>query len=230
LVLVARRKDFLEKAASELRKVHSGIRVDIVAMDLGVPEAGAKLFSQVKALGVSVKFLVNNAGFGSTGRFADLPLDKEIQMIDLNVRTLVELTRLFLPAMLAERSGRILNVGSTAGFQPGPYMSTYYASKAFVNSFSEGLHEELKGTGVSCTVLTPGATGTGFASASGNENTRLFTQGRVANSATVARAGYRGMMAGRALVVPGFVNFMLFQSLRISPRATVRKLAAYLNS
>jgi short-subunit dehydrogenase len=227
LVLVARRKELLERLRGELG--NGNVRVEVIDMDLGQPGAGSRLAERVKALGWNIEFLVNNAGFGSTGSFQSLPLEKELQMIDLNIRTLVELTHLFLPAMISAGHGRILNVGSTAGFQPGPYMSTYYASKAFVNSFSEALHEELKGTGVTCTVLTPGATATGFSKASGNDKSRLFTKGSVADSAAVARAGYKAMQAGRALALPGLQNKLLLQSLRVSPRFLTRKIASFVN-
>ena len=149
-------------------------------------------------------------------------------MIDLNVRTLVELTHLYLPSMRANRFGRILNVGSTAGFQPGPYMATYFATKAFVNSFSEALHEELKGSGVTCTVLTPGATATEFQTVAHLDKALLFKTG-VASSGPVVKAGYDGMMKGRMLVVPGFKNKAMIQLLRISPRAAVLKIVKKLN-
>lgn len=226
LILVARRKSALEEQAAAIRAQHS-VKVEIVDMDLGVPGAGSVLFEKLREF--DVEFLVNNAGFGNSGEFRNLPLENELKMIDLNIRTLVELTRLFLPQMLEKGRGRILNVGSTAGFQPGPYMTTYYASKAFVNSFSEALHEELKGTGVTCTVLAPGATKTEFAGAAGLDNSRLFNTPLIANSAAVAKAGYKGMMKGKALVVPGIMNRAMVQSLRVSPRFLARKLAGYVN-
>lgn len=229
LILVARRKDALERTASQLRSDNPGIQVHVIDMDLGTPGAEHDLFTKVKTQKLAVDFLVNNAGFGSTGAFAGQAMTKELQMIDLNVRTLVGLTHLFLPEMLGRKSGRILNIGSTAGFQPGPFMSTYYASKAFVNSFSEGLHEELKGSGVTCTVLTPGATATEFAKAAGNENTRLFKSGHVASSKAVAEIGYRAMFSGRSIVIPGFLNNLMVQMLRLSPRCVARKLAALVN-
>jgi short-subunit dehydrogenase len=229
LILVARRKDRLEALAKEIKSDHSDVRVEIIAADLGVPGAGQDLFKQIRDLNIHIDYLVNNAGFGSNGDFSDLDLNKQLQMIDLNVRTLVELTHLFLPAMKAGRHGRILNVGSTAGFQPGPYMSVYYASKAFVNSFSEGLHEELKGTGVSCTVLTPGATVTEFLEVAGAEKSglRLLTLG--ATSKNVAAAGYRAAKSGRAVAIPGFLNKIQIQFLRTMPRVIVRKLVGAVN-
>lgn len=177
----------------------------------------------------TVDYLVNNAGFGLTGKFQDQCIEKELQLLDLNNRCLVELTHLFLPKMLSRNFGRILNIGSMAGFQAGPYMASYYASKAFVNSFSEALHEELKGSGVSCTVLAPGATATEFGDVSGNGRTRLFQSGHVATAESVVKIGYRSMMAGRALVVPGIRNKLIIQLQRFSTRALSRKIAAYLN-
>jgi uncharacterized protein len=229
LILVARRKDLLEQVATRLRSTYPKIQVDIVDMDLGSAGAGRALFDKVKSKNLSVDYLVNNAGFGNSGSFKDQPLNKELQMIDLNVRAVVQLAHLFLPDMLKKKSGRILNVGSTAGFQPGPYMSTYYATKAFVNSFSEGLHEELKGKGVTCTVLAPGATATGFASAANMNNSRLFKSGSVATSKQVARFGYNSMLAGRTIVVPGLLNNLMIQMLRLSPRFMVRKVASFVN-
>lgn len=228
LILVARRRDLLQDLAARLKQSNSNLRIDVIAMDLGVPGAGAQLFQKISALGLNVDFLVNNAGFGTNGEFDQLPLGKELQMMDLNMRTLVELTHLFLPAMKARRSGYILNVSSTAAFQPGPYMTTYYATKAFVTFFSEGLHEELLGSGISCTALCPGATATEFAKVSKIESSRLFKL-HAANSKSVARTGYRAMLKRKPVAVSGLVNKILVQTLRICPRFVARKLAGFLN-
>lgn len=230
LILVARRKEPMEALAKELIALHPSIKVEVIAMDLGVPGAGQELFDQVQKRGHFVEFLVNNAGFGSNGRFAKLSLAKELQMIDLNMRTLVEATHLFLQPMLQKKSGYILNVGSTAGFQPGPYMATYYASKAFVNHFSEALAEELKGTGVSCTVLAPGATATDFAKAASVEDKKLFKSQVLATSETVAQDGYFAMLKRQPLLVSGLRNKLVPQMLRIAPRFLVRKIASTLNN
>ena len=229
LILVARRKDMLEEIAGRLRTENPKIRVDVIDLDLGAPGAGQGLFDRVNQMGRTVDYLVNNAGFGSNGEFAKQPLAKEIQMIDLNIRTLVEATHLFLGPMVARGSGKILNIGSTAGFQPGPFMATYYATKAFVNSFSEALHEELRGTGVTCTVLAPGATATEFAQSANSSSSRLFNTGLVANSRDVARIGYRAMLAGRPLAVAGLVNRWMVQALRVTPRFVVRRMVAAMN-
>lgn len=229
LILVARRKDVLEQLAKTLKEKRESLRVDILAIDLSQPGAGKDVFTKVQELGHDVDFLVNNAGFGTGGEFSSLPLERELQMMDLNMRTLVELSHLFLPAMKQKKYGKILNVGSTAGFQPGPYMTTYYATKAFVNSFSEGLHEELKGTGVSCTVLTPGATATEFAQTASVSSSRLFKSPTVASASQVAKYGYRAMMKEKAIAIPGCVNWLLVQTVRLTPRYLVRKLASSIN-
>lgn len=228
VVLVARRRENLETVAQSLKKVFPNSRAEIIVLDLSTPGAGKKLFERTEALGLKIDFLVNNAGFGDTGEFVKLGLSRQLEMLDLNIRTLVELCHLYLPAMLERKSGRILNVGSTAGFQPGPFMTTYYASKAFVNSFSEGLHEELTGTGVTCTVLAPGATATEFAAVAHVDKALLFKTG-VASSESVVKAGFDGMMAGKALVIPGFKNNLGVQLVKVSPRGMVRKLVAKLN-
>lgn len=229
LVLVARRLDRLNQVASELKKKHAGINIWVLEENLGLPNAGQSLYSKIKNLNIQIDYLVNNAGFGSNGPFKNLPLAKELQMIDLNIRTLTELTHLFLPAMIERKKGHILNIGSTAGFQPGPYMAVYYATKAFVNSFSEGLYEELKGTGVSCTVLTPGATATEFASSANAEKNILFRLLPVATSRDVAICGYKGMLANHPLVVSGALNRISLFFLRFLPRCMVRSIAGRVN-
>lgn len=228
VVLVARRQEQLEAVAKALKTEFPNSKAHVIGMDLALPGAGKRLWERTEALNLKIDFLVNNAGFGDCGNFSELSLSRQLQMIDLNVRTLVELAHLYLPSMRANRSGRILNVGSTAGFQPGPYMATYFATKAFVNSFSEALNEELKGTGVTCTVLAPGATATEFQQNAHLDKALLFKTG-VAKSAPVVLAGYRGMMKGRSLVVPGFKNKAMIQLLRISPRALVLKMVSRLN-
>ena len=178
---------------------------------------------------MAVDVLVNNAGFGARGAVAELDAERQLGMIQLNVTALTHLTRLFLPPMLERRRGGILNVGSTAGFQPGPNMSVYYATKAYVLSFTEGLAEEVAGTGVKVTCLAPGATDTGFASEADMEGTRLFQLGTMTSEA-VAEAGFNGFRAGKTLVVPGLKNKATAASVRFVPRAAVRKLVKSLQS
>src|SRR5215470_1019534 len=227
LVLVARRKDKLDQLAAELGKGH-GVAATVIASDLTDPAAPAALADKVGAAGIEVEFLVNNAGFGSNGAFHELDEKRELDMIQVNVTALVQLTRRLLPAMVARKSGRILNIGSTAGFVPGPFMADYYASKAYVISFTEAIAFELRGTGVTATVLCPGATATEFAAVAGNDKSPLFKSG-VADAVSVARHGYRAMMAGRVVAIPGARNKVLIQSLRVSPRAAIRSIAAGLN-
>jgi short-subunit dehydrogenase len=227
LVLVARRRDRLEALARELQAAH-GVRAQVIAADLAARDGAAHVVEEVARLGVEIDFLVNNAGFGTSGAFAGLDAARELEMVQVNVTSLVALTRAFLPAMLARRRGRILNIGSTAGFPPGPFMAVYYASKAFVNSFTEALSYELRGSGVTATVSCPGATATEFAQVAGNERSLLFRLG-AAPPAKVARQGYDAMMRGKAMVIHGLKNKITVQSLRLSPRALARAIAASLN-
>jgi len=200
----------------------------VVPADLGAPDGASRVLENVQSLGLQIDFLVNNAGFGASGAFAALDLTRQLEMIQVNIVSLVTLTRALLPPMIARRSGRILNVGSTAGFPPGPFMAVYYASKAFVNSFTEALAYELRGTGVSATVSCPGATATEFGEVAGNSRSLLFRLG-AASAAQVAREGYRAMMKGKPMVIHGLKNKLSVQSLRISPRALARAVAASMN-
>jgi short-subunit dehydrogenase len=227
LVLVARRREKLDELAAELAKAH-GTKSHVIPADLADHGAPARIFDEASRLGLQVDYLVNNAGFGSNGTFAALDPRRELDMIEVNVMALVHLTRLFLPDMIARKRGRILNVGSTAGFVSGPYMATYYASKAFVNSFTEALAFELRGTGVTATAFCPGATATEFAAVAGNDKSRLFQSG-VAGSAEVALAGYRAMLAGKPLAVPGLRNKLVTLAPRLVPRRLSSAIAARLN-
>lgn len=228
LVLVARRRDRLEKLAGELRAAGAPT-VTVVAEDLANRDAPARIEAAVRAAGLEVDTLINNAGFGSNGPFVDLDPARELEMIQVNVTALVELTQRFLPAMVARGRGRVLNLGSTAGFQPGPFMATYYATKAFVNSFTEALGFELKGSGVTATVSCPGATATEFGDVAGNARSALFKLG-AADAATVAREAYAAMKAGRPRVVHGFTNVAAAQvQQRLGPRAAVLAVVARLN-
>jgi short-subunit dehydrogenase len=220
LVLVARRRDKLDELAATLAKEHK-TTCTVIPADLQQHDAPRHIFDRLNEAGIELEFLVNNAGFGSNGAFAELELERELGMIDVNVRALVTLTRLVLPGMLARKHGRVLNIGSTAGFVAGPYMATYYASKAFVISFTEALAYELKGTGVTATVSCPGATATEFAAVAGNDKSALF-KGGVADSASVARHGYRAMLAGKVIAIPGVKNKLTAQSVRFSPRSLIR--------
>jgi uncharacterized protein len=225
LLLVARRLPELQALCQELEQRHR-VKARAITCDLSSQGALDALLAEVREL--ELDYLVNNAGFGSVGCFAELSPERETAIIELNVTALLRLTREVLPGMLRRRRGRILNIGSTAGFQPGPYMATYYASKAFVNSFSEALAYETRGSGVSVTVSCPGPTVTEFGAVSGVDKSRLFQLG-AASAVSVARDAYRAMQRGRVMVVHGFMNFLLVQSLRVSPRALVRAITALLN-
>lgn len=225
LVLVARREADLRALASELEGHGASSRV--LAADLTAPDAAAKVVAEVGADGIDA--LVNNAGFGGHGAFADRPRDDDLRMVALNVTALTDLTKLVLPAMVARGSGRILNVASTAAFQPGPFMAVYYATKAYVLSLSEALAEEVRGTGVTVTCLCPGVTTTEFQQVAGVEDVPL-TKGPLSMSAeAVAEAGVRGMLRGKRLVIPGAHNKVGVQAVRLSPRAAVVKVVRRLH-
>jgi short-subunit dehydrogenase len=217
LVLVARNGPRLARVADELQR-QFGITVKTFALDLTELSAPQALFAQLQSAGVAVDVVVNNAGYGRYGEFADVPLEESLGQIQLNVTALVELTKLFLGPMLERRAGKIMNVASTAGFQPGPLMAVYYATKAYVISFSEALANELADKGITVTCLCPGATETGFAGRAGNDATRLFKNLRPMDAKAVARAGYQALLKGKTLVIPGFRNWLVAESIRVSPR------------
>ena len=218
LVLVARRKERLEELARELGNARA------VAIDLSRKDAAVKLLADLEANGEIVDVLVNNAGFGLIGRFAELDAKRERQMIDLNVATLTDLCRAVAPGMIKRKSGAILNVASTAAFQPGPKMAIYFATKAFVLSLSEALHEELKPHGVKVSCLCPGPTRTEFGDVAGFGGNGVFD--RVAmESAEVVRIGLQALDKNRAVAIAGFVNKVGALSTRFAPRSVVRKIA-----
>src|SRR5262252_2976307 len=227
LVVVARRRDHLEALATRLAAEH-GVAARIISEDLADPIAPRRIVEELTARRIEVEFLVNSAGFGTNGPFVDSDIGRALAMVQVNVASLMHLTHLLLPAMITRRSGRILNLGSTAGFQPGPGMAVYYASKAFVNSFTEALGYELRGTGVTATVSCPGATATEFGRVAGNDASTLFKMG-VMKAPGVARHAYRAMMAGKGEVIPGLLNKFLIAGQRLLPRAAVRATAARLN-
>lgn len=228
LVLIARREDRLQKLKGELEK-DFGVRVDVIALDLTLPDSVSFVMEFLKRRQIEIDYLVNNAGFGQSGDFSDITLKMNLGQIDLNVRALTELTHRLLPPMIRKRSGRILNLGSTAGDQPGPFMTVYYASKAYVNSFSEALHYELKGTGVTVTLSCPGPTLTEFAKVSNVENMKLFEMNAMA-SGIVARQAYQAMMKGTRRITHGSRNKIASQLSRLSPRSMVIRIVARLNS
>jgi len=228
LVLVARRNDALAALADELRSAH-GTRVRVLARDLERASAPHDIAEMLMADGVQVDVLVNNAGFGARGGFTQLDLERQTDMIQLNITALTVLTRLFLPGMLARNRGGVLNLASTAAFQPGPFMAVYYASKAYVQSFTEALAEEVAGTNVKVTCLSPGPTVTEFAARAGTEGSKLLRRSSSMSAQAVARAGYRGWRRGKVLVVPGLANKAGTLAVRLLPRRLLRRLVGGLN-
>jgi short-subunit dehydrogenase len=224
LVLVARNRKKLDQIGRDLTGAF-GIRVRVIAKDLANPKAPSEIAQELSSAGVAVDNLINNAGFGVYGPFSKTDGAKELEMLQVNVVAVTQLTKLFLPPMLEHRSGRILNVASTAAFQPGPLMAVYYASKAYVLSFSEALSNELSGSGVTVTALCPGPTDTEFQKEAGLEKTRLFSNPFVRDARSVARAAYQGMLSGKRIVIPGFSNQLLAQAVRFSPRRLVTAIS-----
>jgi len=218
LVLAARRKDRLDALAKELKNARA------ITIDLSKSGSAAKLLADLQTAGEQVEILVNNAGFGLIGRFAELDSKRERQMIDLNVGTLTDLCRAIAPEMIKRKSGGIINVASTAAFQPGPNMAVYFATKAYVLSFTEALHEELKPHGVHVSALCPGPTRTEFGEVAGFGGNGMFD--RVAmESPEVVAAGLDGLDRNRAVVVPGIANKVGAFSTRFAPRSVVRRIA-----
>ena len=229
LILTARRIEHLQRLAEDLRKVY-GATVHVIQMDIAQPYTGEILWRAISAITPDISVLVNNAGAGDAGDFSDESPEDIERMIQLNVSSLTLLTRFVLPGMLARKRGRILNVSSLAGFQPGgPGMAVYYATKGYVLSFSRGIRRELRGSGVSVTALCPGPTATGFEAAAGAQQTRLFHWNRPMTASEVAQAGYAGMQRGMAVVVPGLRNKLLSMTW-LAPDSLVLEINRFLLS
>jgi len=226
LVLVARTGPKLAELADELRQEH-GITVKTIPLDLGLPQASQNLFEETQRAGIDVDVLVNNAGYGRSGNFADIPLEESYGQIQLNITALTLLTRLYLGPMLERRSGSIMNVASTAAFQPGPLMAVYYATKAYVLSFSEALANELRKTDIRVTCFCPGATLTEFHKRAQTENARLFKQLAPMDAKTVAEDGYRALMTGKTVAISGFKNWLVAESVRFAPRKMVTAISRW---
>ncbi|MDQ1683505.1 MAG: uncharacterized protein QOC82_242 [Frankiaceae bacterium] len=227
LVLVARRQAELDALAAELKQQY-GADSRVVPADLAEPSAASQVFEALGPESV-VDVLVNNAGFGGHGAFASRDRDADMRMVAVNVVALTDLTKLVLPGMVARGRGRVLNVASTAAFQPGPFMAVYYATKAYVLSLSEALAEEVSGTGVTVTCLCPGVTDTEFHAVAGTDAQPL-TQGPLSMSAAaVAESAYKAMMRGKRLVIPGLHNKFGAASIRLAPRGAVLKIVRRLH-
>jgi short-subunit dehydrogenase len=225
LVITSRSQSAMDELAAQLRG--QGAEVIVIPADLSKPDEPKRLFNEIGKLGIDIDILVNNAGFGTHGKFWENDAAQEMSLLQVNVVALADLTRLFLPAMVARGRGRILNVASMASFQPGPLMANYYASKAYVLSLSEALSNELRRTGVTVTALCPGPTSTDFQRRAGIKNSKLFKMAGMTAEA-VAIAGYQAMLAGKRVCIPGFKNRLLAIATKFAPRQfvlrTVRKL------
>src|SRR5450759_699930 len=224
LVLVARSKDKLDELKNELEKSHN-IWVYTIGKDLSLPGAASEVYDELKTKSITIDYLVNNAGFGDFGLFAQSDWNKQEQMINLNVTALAHFTRLFLPDMIRRGGGKILNVASTASFQPGPTMSVYFATKAFVLSFSEAVNNEVREHGITVTALCPGSTKSGFHSVAAMEGRKPPERNNFPTSRKVAEFGYRAMMKGKAVAIHGFKNSIMANSVRFAPRSLVVKIA-----
>jgi short-subunit dehydrogenase len=223
LVLVARSENKLNEIAAELKKAH-GVDVVVLPKDVSLLASSQEIYDAVKQKGIDVEILVNNAGFGDFGFFTETKWEKELEMINLNMTALTALTKLFVRDMVRRKSGKIMNVASTASFQPGPLMAVYYATKAYVLSFSEAISNELQGTGVTVTALCPGPTESGFQNAAAMNDSKLVKGKKLPTSQDVAEYAYKALMNGKVVAVHGLMNKIMAQSVRYSPRAVVRSL------
>lgn len=228
LVLVARDQLKLEQAAKEIC-LEFPVQIEIITKDLSIVTSPLEIFTELQNKNINIDILVNNAGLNVYGPFSETDLQKEIQMIHINLISLTQLTKLFLPDMLDRKYGKILNVGSTGSFVPGPLCAVYCATKAYVLSFSEALSEELKNTNVTITALCPGATKTNFAKRAGMEHIKLFTQD-VMEADKVAEIGYNSLMNGETIAIAGLKNKLTVNLLKFIPRKIVRMMSKDLMS
>ena len=226
LILTARRTDRLDTLATELRTGH-GVQVHVFPADLADAAAPARLLADIAAAGLAVDQLINNAGFGAQGAFADGDAAGQVGMIDLNCRALVALTHGVLPQMIARKAGGVLNVASTAAFQPSPWLAVYSATKAFVLSFSEAIHEEVKAYGVRVVALCPGPTRTEFAAVAGMEESTLFKT-FASDADAVVRDGLKALTGNQAVRISGAANALMAESIRFTPRFLARRVAGAL--
>lgn len=223
LVLVARNGDKLNEIKNEIEKKYS-VKANLIPCDLCASNGAQAVFDATKAANIHVDVLVNNAGFGDFGEFYKSDLSKQVRMVDLNCIALMELCHLYLPDMIKKGEGNILNVDSIAAFQPGPLMSVYYATKAFVFSFSQALYRELKGTGVKLTALCPGPIRTNFDTAADLGESGLFKNLKVWDPDIVAEFGYKNMKKGKSFCICGFLNKIIVFANRLAPRCLVRNM------
>ncbi|HEX2985051.1 MAG TPA: SDR family oxidoreductase [Ignavibacteriales bacterium] len=225
LVITGRREDKLKSLAGVLKPYD--ISCDIIVKDLSDPKAPKELFDELKQKNIHIDVLVNNAGFGVSGSFAEADIEKQLAMIQTNIASLTHLTKLAIDEMNKKGKGKILNIGSTGSFAPCPSIAVYCATKAYVLSFSEAIAYELEGTGITVTALCPGPTETGFAEAAGVVNAKSFKSG-VMKAADAAKVGYEALMKKQPMVVAGLQNKLLTQSIRFSPRGLVTRISAFI--
>lgn len=221
LVITARREERL----SELKNIYPENDIEIISCDLSKEGSSEYLYNEIKKRNIKINILINNAGFGLFGEFQESDIVKEQEMINLNIKTLMELTKFFSKDMLVENFGKILNVASIAAFQPGPYMSVYYASKAFVLSFSEAVRNELRKTGVNISVLCPGPVKTEFEKSADLEKSKLFSILKPVDAKKVAQKGYEGLYRNKAIIIPGFFNKTAVFMSRFIPRGIIVNMA-----
>jgi hypothetical protein len=200
------------------------VQIHIIGKDLSLPNSAAEVYNELKGKNIHIDYLINNAGFGDYGFFADSDWEKQEKMINLNILSLTHLTKLFLQDMIKLGGGRIMNVASTAAFQPGPTMAVYYATKAYVLSFSEAIGNELHDKGITVTALCPGATESGFQAAASLEESRLVKGRKLPSSSDVAEYGYKAMMKGKTVAIHGFFNAVMANSVRFAPRSLIVKV------
>jgi uncharacterized protein len=222
VILAARSVSKMEFQAADLKERYN-ITATVIAADLESNEGAANLYREIKNSGFMLSALANNAGYGTFGEFKDSTLQSELAMMQINMSAIVVLTKLFMPDLLAT-NGKIINTASTAAFQPGPYMAVYYATKAFVLSFSEAIAAELEGTGVTVTALCPGPTASGFQDKADMHASALVKNKNLPTAEEVAALGYRAMQRGQRVYIPGLVNWLMVQSLRFTPRNLVTKI------
>ena len=229
MLLVARSTDKLSQLQAALTQKYPTIEIHILSVDLGKPNAAVEVFNFAQTQGLEINYLVNNAGFGAYGYFYETDWVTEAQMISLNITALTQLCKLFLPSMLYAGGGKILNVASTAAFVPGPLMAVYYATKAYVLSFSEALATELKNKNITVTALCPGPTETGFETTANLQQSKLFKGKKIPGANEVAKYGYKAMMKGDTVAVHGLGNKIMMFSLRFSPRWAVRNVVKWMS-
>ncbi len=224
LVLVARNKARLDELKSELEKNYK-IKVHTIGKDLSLDNAALEVYNETKVQGIAIDYLINNAAFGNFGMFAESDCDNQLKMINLNITCLTQFTHLYLNDMVKRKSGKIMNVASTAAFQPGPTMAVYFATKAYVLSFSEAIANEVKEHNITVTALCPGATESGFQAAASMEESSLVKGKKLPSSKEVAIYGYKSMMKGTTVAIHGMINFILANSARITPRNIMTMVA-----